>query len=90
MSPGIRRAILRLRALRQYLQQRRDMLDYAEALRADQDIGSGPTEAECKTLTLRLKGTGMKWDRDHAAAMMNLLALRESGQWETYWQRQAA
>lgn len=79
-----------LRKLRQYIEQRRDMLDYAGALDAGQDIGSGPTEAECKTLTLRLKGAGMKWDRDHAAGMMNLTALRESGQWDPYWQRQAA
>lgn len=79
-----------LRGLRQYIEQRRDMLDYAGALRAGQDIGSGPTEAECKTLTLRLKGPGMKWDRDHAAGMMNLAALRESGQWDPYFQQQAA
>jgi len=79
-----------LRGLDNYIEQRRDMLDYAQALRNGQDIGSGPTEAECKTLTMRLKGPGMKWDRDHAAGMMNLIALRESGQWDPYWQRQAA
>jgi ribosomal protein S15P/S13E len=79
-----------LRALQYYIEQRRDMLDYAQALRQGQDIGSGPTEAECKTLTMRLKGPGMKWDRDHAAGMMNLIALRESGQWDPYWLRQAA
>jgi ribosomal protein S15P/S13E len=79
-----------LRALQHYIEQRRDMLDYAEALRQGQDIGSGPTEAECKTLTMRLKGPGMKWDRDHAAGMMNLIALRESGQWDPYWLGQAA
>lgn len=79
-----------LRKLREYIEDRRDMLDYAGALRAGQDIGSGPTEAECKTLTMRLKGPGMKWDRDNAATMMNLVALRESGQWDSYWHRQAA
>jgi hypothetical protein len=31
----------------------------------------------------------MKWDRDNAAAMMNLVALRESGQWDIYWDREA-
>jgi hypothetical protein len=39
----------------------------------------------CKTLTLRLKRPGMKWDRDHAAAMMNLTALYDSGQAKAYW-----
>jgi len=28
----------------------------------------------------------MKWDTDNAAALMNLVALREGGQWELYWQ----
>jgi hypothetical protein len=46
------------------------------------DVGSGPTEAMCKNLTLRLKRPGMKWDTDSAAALMNLVALREGGQWE--------
>jgi hypothetical protein len=40
----------------------------------------------CKNLTPRLKRTGMKWDADHAAGLMNLSALRESGQRQTYWQ----
>jgi hypothetical protein len=78
-----------LRRLRQYVAERREMLDYSKALAEGWDIGSGPTEATCKTLTLRLKRPGMKWDRDNAAAMMNLMALRESGQWDRYWDREA-
>jgi hypothetical protein len=78
-----------LKDLRDYIQDRREMLDYGRAIAEGWDIGSGPTEATCKTLTLRLKRPGMKWDRDNAAAMMNLVALRESGQWDTYWEREA-
>ncbi len=74
-----------LRSLRDYLVARLDMLDYPLALAKGYDIGSGPTEAICKTLTLRLKRPGMKWDRDHAAAMMNLTALYDSGQATAYW-----
>jgi len=48
-------------------------------------IGSGPTKAMCKNLTPRLKRTGMKWDADPAAGLMNLIALREDGRWATYW-----
>jgi len=77
-----------LHGLRNYIEERREMLDYARALDEGWDIGSGPTEATCKTLTLRIKRPGMKWDRDNAAAMMNLLALRESGQWDLYWNAQ--
>jgi len=75
-----------LAALRFYISERRHMLRYAQALEARQDIGSGPTEAACKTVTLRLKRPGMKWDDDNAAAVMNILAMRESGQWDDYWQ----
>ncbi|NLX14871.1 MAG: hypothetical protein GXY44_14645 [Phycisphaerales bacterium] len=74
-----------LRLLRQYILERWEMVDYRQALARGWDIGSGPTEAACNNLTLRLKRTGMKWDPDHAAAMMNLVALRESGQWNLYW-----
>jgi hypothetical protein len=48
-------------------------------------LGSGLTKAMCKTLTLRLKRPRMKWDADHAAAMMNLTALYDSGQPKAYW-----
>ncbi len=79
-----------LRRLHQYVWKRRDMVDYPTAIAKGWDIGSGPTEATCKTLTLRLKRPGMKWDRDHAAGMMNLLAMRESGQWKDFWNQRAA
>ena len=79
-----------LRLLRGYITERFEMLDYRRALARGWDIGSGPTEAMCKNLTLRLKRTGMKWDPDNAAAIMNLVALRESGQWNQWWTRSAA
>ena len=74
-----------LRLLRQYIMDRWEMVDYPYALARGWDIGSGPTEAACKNLTLRLKRTGMKWDTDNAAGMMSLIAIRESGQWASYW-----
>ncbi len=80
----------RLRQLRNYLTERLEMVDYRRALANGWDIGSGPTEAMCKNLTLRLKRTGMKWDPSNAAAVMNLAALRESGQWDAWWTRSAA
>lgn len=79
-----------LRLLRGYITERFEMLDYRRALAHGWDIGSGPTEAMCKNLTLRLKRTGMKWDPDNAAAIMNLVALRESGLWNQWWDRLAA
>lgn len=76
-----------LRRLRQYIVERNDMMDYRTALARGWDIGSGPTEAMCKNLTLRLKRPGMKWDAKNAADMMNLTAMYESGQAREYWAR---
>jgi hypothetical protein len=78
-----------LRLLKDYLLKRLEMLDYKGALADGRDIGSGPTEAMCKNLTLRLKRPGMKWDASNAEAMMNLVALYESGQKKSYWNQVA-
>lgn len=81
-----------LRKLEQYVAKRVEMLDYPSFRAQGFDIGSGPTEAFCKTLTARLKGSGMRWDRPNAEALMALAALEHSRLWDGYWtlQRQAA
>jgi hypothetical protein len=71
-----------------YVSERREMIKYPEFLAKGWQIGSGPTEATCKTLTARLKGSGMCWDADNAEALMALEALTHSGQWDLYWQTQ--
>ncbi len=55
---------------------------YPEFRERGWQIGSGPTEAECKTTTQRAKGRGRRWDRQNAEAMMALAALHDSGQVE--------
>jgi len=68
-----------------YVSERRQMICYPDFLAKDWQIGSGPTEATCKTLTSRLKGSGMRWDGDNAEAIMGLEAIEQSGQWDRYW-----
>ena len=68
-----------------YVSERRDMIQYPAFQAKGWQIGSGPTEATCKTLTARLKGSGMRWDSDNAEAVMGLESLYQSGQWDTYW-----
>jgi hypothetical protein len=68
-----------------YVSERRDMICYPEFQAKGWQIGSGPTEATCKTLTARLKGSGMRWDADNAQAVMGLEALSQSDQWDHYW-----
>jgi hypothetical protein len=79
-----------LESLRTYVAKRMEMLDYPTFLAKDYDIGSGPTESWCKTLTARLKGPGMRWDRPHAEALMALASLRASNLWRQYWSSPAA
>lgn len=72
-------------ALLHYVAERREMLAYDQFERAGWNIGSGPIEAMCKATTRRLKGPGMRWDMDHAEAMMALEALYQSNLWDRYW-----
>jgi hypothetical protein len=68
-----------------YVSERQEMIKYPAFRDKGWQIGSGPTEATCKTLTARLKGSGMRWDSDNAEAVMALEALYQSGQWDPYW-----
>lgn len=68
-----------------YVVQRRDMIRYPEFRRRGWQIGSGPTEAQCKASTQRLKGRGRRWDRSNAEAIMALDCLESSNAWHLYW-----
>lgn len=71
-----------------YIGRRVAMLDYPRFIEQEYEIGSGPTEAFCKTLTSRLKGPGMRWDKHNAESIMALASVRSSHLWQTYWQAQ--
>lgn len=72
-------------SLLNYVAERRPLIRYPEFRRRGWQIGSGPTEAECKTTTHRIKGRGRRWDADHAEAMMALACLEDSRLWREYW-----
>jgi len=73
-----------------YIARRFEMCDYPKFIERGWQIGSGPTEAFCKTLTTRLKGSGMRWDSPNAEGIMALAAMDQSGQWQAYWNLQNA
>jgi len=77
-----------LESLREYVGKRVAMTDYPSFRQAGYDCGSGPTESLCGTLTDRLKGSGMRWDKDHAESMMALASIHHSGLWQNYWKSQ--
>jgi hypothetical protein len=79
-----------LQSLRAYVAKRVNRTDYPSYRQMGYDCGSGPTESFCGTLTLRLKGRGMHWDRDNAQSMMSLATLYYSNLWAHYWSIQRA
>jgi hypothetical protein len=68
-----------------YTAQRHEMLAYDQFDRNGWHVGTGPMEAMCKATTRRIKGAGMRWDIDHAEAMMALECLYQSDLWDRYW-----
>jgi hypothetical protein len=76
-----------LRKLIGYFENNRHRTDYPTYRQKGWDIGSGPTEAGCKIIGERLKGSGMRWVEDGAVAVGALRALYVSGGkvWDGFW-----
>lgn len=68
-----------------YVAERRETICYPEFRRRGWQIGSGPTEAQCKSSTQRVKGRGRRWDRRNAEAIIALDCLHNSHAWQNYW-----
>jgi hypothetical protein len=71
--------------LLQYIEERQTMIAYPQFRERGWQIGSGPTEAQCKSTTQRLKGRGRRWDKTNAEALMALDCLDNSNAWQQYW-----
>ena len=71
-----------------YLQARRKHLRYADYRRLGLPIGSGVTEAACKTVyTQRLKLSGMRWKKPGAQTILRLRVILLSGIWSEVYER---
>lgn len=68
-----------------YVAQRSEMIAYDQFEQHGWHVGTGPIEAMCKATTRRIKGPGMRWDIDHAEAMMALECMYQSNLWDKYW-----
>ena len=63
-------------------------MKYADYRRVGVPLGSGVTEAGCKTVyTQRLKLSGMRWHKTGAQTILNLRVLQLSGVWEEAYAR---
>lgn len=60
-------------------------LNYAAMLEQGRAIGSGAVEGQAKTLGLRLKRRGARWNRKNVRSMASLVCVRHSVQWQSYW-----
>ena len=76
-----------LRKLIGYFENNRHRTHYPTYRQNGWDIGSGPTEAGCKIIGERLKGSGMRWVEEGAATVAALRALYVSGgkMWDGFW-----
>lgn len=70
-----------------YLRDRTRHMQYADFRAQRLPIGSGVTEAACKTVfTQRLKLSGMRWSREGAQVILNLRVTLLSGVWDSVYQ----
>ncbi len=66
-----------------YLRRHRRWMDYAGYRRRGLPIGSGVTEAACKTVfTQRFKRSGMRWHHEPGQVILDLRTICLSGIWE--------
>jgi hypothetical protein len=71
--------------LLKFVATRKEMIRYPSFRARGWQIGSGPTESQCKLCTKRLKGYGRRWDRPNATAVAALDTLDRNGQWRQVW-----
>src|SRR5438128_11031699 len=66
-----------------YLRRHRRWMDYSGYRRRGLPIGSGVTEAACKTVfTQRFKRSGMRWQKDTGQVILDLRVIYLSGIWD--------
>ena len=68
-----------------YLLRNRARLDYAQALKQGLPISTGVVEGACRHLVKhRMECSGARWSLQGAEAVLQLRALRMSGDWQAY------
>jgi hypothetical protein len=72
-----------------YFNNHRHQMDYPGFLAEGLPIGSGVTEAACKTLVKqRLCASGMRWKTKGAGIVLSLRALTQTvGRWAQFWEK---
>lgn len=72
----------------QYIRRRTKYMQYHDYKRLKLPIGSGVTEAACKTVvSQRLKLSGMRWIKENAQMILNLRVVLLSGIWQSLYRK---
>jgi hypothetical protein len=72
-----------------YLQKRRELMDYPAYQQQGWPIGSGSVESSHKLVVqARLKGPGMHWRPEHVNPMLALRLALLNDRWPEFWQEQ--
>lgn len=80
--------VMKFQTAYNYLRDRMAYLKYAEYRRLGIPLGSGVTEAACKTVyTERLKLSGMRWQKHGAQTILDLRVLLLSRVWDAAYAR---
>ncbi|QEG27960.1 hypothetical protein GobsT_27280 [Gemmata obscuriglobus] len=85
LSPGAKKEY---QTAYRHIRERTQWMQYHDYKRAHVPLGSGISEAACKTIfTQRLKRSGMRWTKTGAQVILNLRVVLLSGIWnEAYRQ----
>ena len=71
-----------------YFRNQKPRLKYYAQVKENLPIGSGVTEAACKTIIKqRLCKSGMKWKERGASIVLSLRCLDRSNRWEQFWEK---
>jgi len=66
-----------------FIARRKDRIDYPRLLEMGYRVDSGPIESSCKNVVQRrMKGSGTRWSRQGATAMLEVRCLLYSDIWE--------
>lgn len=79
----------KLEAAISYFENHLSKMDYSRYRRERLPIGSGVTEAACKTVVKqRMCGSGMKWKESGASTVLRLRSMvLTDGRWEQFWSK---
>ena len=84
-GPGNKGRRERLTSVLGYLHKRKDHINYAELLKQDLEISSGPVEGAVKNIIgKRCDHGGMRWIKERAEALLQLRCIEANGDWDRF------